>query len=1140
MTIAPPSSSSAGAEREPRSRLVAQRTDRDPLDDDPLWYRDAVIYELHVRSFYDADGDGAGDFAGLTARLDYLQELGVTALWLLPFCPSPGRDDGYDIADYTAIHPGYGTLRDFRAFLREAHRRGLRVITELVLNHTSDQHAWFQRARRDGPGGRWRDFYVWSDRPDRYRDVRIIFKDFEPSNWTWDPVAKAYFWHRFYSHQPDLNYEHPPVRQAVRRVVDFWLELGVDGLRLDAVPYLYEREGTSCENLPETHAFLRELRRHVDGRFRNRMLLGEANMWPEDAVAYFGQGDECHMAFHFPLMPRLFMAIRREDRFPIVDILQQTPAIPESAQWALFLRNHDELTLEMVTDEDRDYMYRVFAHDPQARINLGIRRRLAPLLGNDRHKIELMNGLLFSMPGTPVIYYGDEIGMGDNYYLGDRNGVRTPMQWSADRNAGFSRANPQKLWLPVVIDPPYQYEMVNVETQQHDRHSLLWWMKRLISYRKRRPVFGRGTVEFLPSDNRKVLAFIRRHRAEAVLVVANLSRFAQYVELDLSAFRGMTPLELFGQTRFAPVGERPYAFTLGPHAFYWFALEAAAAEAPAAAAASTALPSIRLAGGGWAETIRGRGKAALEAILPDYLSTRRWFLGRLRAIQAVEIERALPVPPEAPVAYLALVQVTYRDGEPETYVLPIAHATGAGVREALDSSTAIARLAGGECDEGVLYDGLSDPAFSTALFRMTARGGRITTTGGALGAAPTPPFRELLISADDRLQPAVLRVEQSNTSVVFGDLFVLKLFRRLEAGLNPDLELGRFLTEERNFPNIAPVAGSVEYRPPRGEPTTLAIVHTFLPSEGTAWELTLDALGRYYEDVLVRREPLPTGPAMSGPPAPPIGREVPELARDRIGAYLEEARLLGQRTGELHLALATDGGRPEFAPEPFTDFDRQGLYQAMLGQVSRTVPLLRQRLGALAKDAQDQARVVLDLEGAMRRRFRLMRDRKVSAARIRCHGDYHLGQVLFTGKDFVILDLEGEVNRSLGVRRLKQSPLRDVAGMLRSFHYASQAALSGRATSVRHEDLPALEPWARFWCGWVGAAFLRAYLAALAGTALLPAAPDDLRVLLEAYLLEKALHQLSHELQHRPDWVRVPLQGIRELLESPAGRSAAS
>ncbi|HZT78791.1 MAG TPA: maltose alpha-D-glucosyltransferase, partial [Gemmataceae bacterium] len=477
-----------------------------PGGDDPLWYKDAIIYELHVRAFFDSTGDGVGDFRGLVQKLDYLQDLGVTAVWVLPFYPSPLRDDGYDIADYTGIHPMYGSLGDFQQFLREAHRRGLRVITELVINHTSDQHPWFQRARRAPRGSPERNFYVWSDTTEKYREARIIFKDFESSNWAWDPVAGQFYWHRFYSHQPDLNYDNPAVWKAVEEVFDFWMAMGIDGFRLDAIPYLYEREGTSCENLPETHAYLKALRRHVEEKFPGRMLLAEANQWPEDSVAYFGQGDECNMAFHFPVMPRLFMAIRMEDRFPILDILQQTPPIPETCQWAMFLRNHDELTLEMVTDEDRDYMYGVYAQDPQARINLGIRRRLAPLLQNNRAKIELMNGLLFSLPGTPVIYYGDEIGMGDNIYLGDRNGVRTPMQWSAERNAGFSKANPQKLYLPVIIDPEYHYEAVNVEAQQANPNSLLWWMKRLIALRKRYRAFGRGSLEFLTPDNPKVLA----------------------------------------------------------------------------------------------------------------------------------------------------------------------------------------------------------------------------------------------------------------------------------------------------------------------------------------------------------------------------------------------------------------------------------------------------------------------------------------------------------------------------------------------------------------------------------------------------------------------------------------------------------
>ncbi|HSH22096.1 MAG TPA: maltose alpha-D-glucosyltransferase, partial [Candidatus Caenarcaniphilales bacterium] len=521
----------------------------------PLWYKDAIIYELHVRAFFDSDGDGSGDFRGLTARLDYLADLGVTAIWLLPFYPSPLKDDGYDIADYTGVHPEYGTLRDVKLFIREAHRRGLRVITELVCNHTSDQHPWFQRARRAPAGSPARDFYVWSDTPDRYSDARIIFKDFETSNWSWDPVAHAYYWHRFYSHQPDLNFENPRVREALKKALDFWFEMGVDGLRLDAIPYLYEREGTNCENLPETHGFLRELRAHVDARFRDRMLLAEANQWPEDAVSYFGDGDECHMAFHFPVMPRMFMAVRMEDRFPIYDILDQTPPIPETAQWALFLRNHDELTLEMVTDEERDYMYRVYAHDPVMRINLGIRRRLAPLMGNNRRRIELLNGLLFALPGTPVLYYGDEIGMGDNVYLGDRNGVRTPMQWSGDRNAGFSSANRQRLYLPVITDPESHYEALNVEAQQNNPNSLLWWMKRLIALRKQHPAFGRGSLTFLHPDNRRIVAFMREYEGERILVVANTSRFVQYAELDLAAYDGLVPVEMFGRVEFPRLGD---------------------------------------------------------------------------------------------------------------------------------------------------------------------------------------------------------------------------------------------------------------------------------------------------------------------------------------------------------------------------------------------------------------------------------------------------------------------------------------------------------------------------------------------------------------------------------------------------------
>jgi maltose alpha-D-glucosyltransferase/alpha-amylase len=901
-------------------------------------------------------------------------------------------------------------------------------------------------------------------------------------------------------------------------------------VRLDAIPYLFERDGTSCENLPETHAFLKDLRRHVDGRYRNRMLLAEANMWPEEAVAYFGGGDACHMAFHFPLMPRLFMAIRREDRFPIVDILQRTPPIPDAAQWALFLRNHDELTLEMVTDEDRDYMYRVFAHDPQARINLGIRRRLAPLLGNDRGKIQLMSSLLFSMPGTPVLYYGDEIGMGDNFYLGDRNGVRTPMQWSADRNAGFSRANPQRLWLPIVIDPAYHYEAVNVEAQRNDPYSLLWWTRRLISFRKRTRVFGRGTIEFLPSENRKVLSFVRRYRDESVLVVANLSRFPQHVDLDLSAFRGVTPVELFGQARFPSVGEAPYRLTLGPYGFYWFALDATTGSGPVEAGRDVArLPSLRVERS-WETVFDGRARASLEGALPAYLLAQRWFGGQGRNLQSVEIQDLIPLPPSsAPPGYLTLVQATYLDGEPETYVLPLSWVGGDRAPAPAESRAVVARLTVDEQD-GWLVDGLWDPPVASALLRLVARDAHVEARDGTVAAASTPAFRELLASAGDALEPSPMRAEQSNSSVVFGDLFVLKLFRRYEEGVNPDLEVGRFLTEERNFPNIAPLAGAIEYRRGRAEPATLAILQSYLPNEADAWQYTLDALGRYYDDALARRAELATVPVPRAPLFALAAGEVPEIARERIGLFLDEARLLGQRTGELHLALFDGGGRPEFAPEPFTDFHRQALYQAMLGLLNETMSALRQGLSAVPPEARADAGAVLEREAIIQRMLRLVRERKIDSVRVRCHGHYHLGQVLYTGKDFIIIDFEGQTTRPVGVRRLKQAALRDVAGMVRSFHAAADQALLGPTATSRPEDRPALEPWARFWYAWVSAAFLRAWVGVVEQTPLLPREREERQILLDAYLLEAALAELGQALRHRPERAGNPLRGILQIL----------
>ncbi|MFB0505685.1 MAG: maltose alpha-D-glucosyltransferase [Thermodesulfobacteriota bacterium] len=1105
------------------------------LSNDSLWYKDAIIYELHVRAFADSDGDGVGDFKGLIEKLDYLQDLGVTAIWLLPFCASPLKDDGYDISDYTDIHPAYGSLRDFKVFLRESHRRGLRVITELVLNHTSDQHPWFQRARRSKSGSRWRNFYVWSDTWDRYKEVRIIFKDFESSNWSWDPVANAYYWHRFYSHQPDLNYDSPSVRRAVLQAMDFWLELGVDGLRLDAVPYLYEREGTNCENLAETHAFLKEVRRHVDERFKNRVVLAEANQWPEDAAAYFGDGEECHMAFNFPIMPRMFIAIRTEDRFPIIDILEQTPVIPETCHWALFLRNHDELTLEMVTDEERDYMYRVYAHDPQARINLGIRRRLAPLLGNHRRKIELMKSLLFSLPGTPVLYYGDEIGMGDNIYLGDRNGVRTPMQWSGDRNAGFSQANPQRLYLPIILDPEYHYEAFNVEAQQNNPSSLLWWTKRLIALRKRFRAFGRGTLEFLYPENRKVLAFIRRYEDECILVIANLSRFVQCVELDLSALKGMVPVELFGGTRFPPIGELPYFITLGPHTFYWFSIEpqTTVQEMYEAISAADQLPLLTVAGTWW-EILHGDARADLEKMLPDYLKMRRWFRGKARRIRSARILEDLPIANTSSRADITLVQVDYVEGDPEIYLLPITFTTGEHADHILKDNlnSVIARIQLRDKDEqGILYDALVEKDFCDELLQAIARGRHLKGTKGELVAKSTKAFRSILKFSDVPPEPSILKAEQSNTSVVFKDRFILKLFRSVEGGINPDLEIGLFLTE-KSFPHVPPVAGALQYRQGRSTPMTLGILHGFVFNQGNAWEYTQDILAHYFEHVLARRADLQEVSLPQEHLLDLVERDFDPLASEMIGAYLESARILGQRTAELHLALASLAYDREFAPEAFSTLYQRSLYQSMRTLTKQIFELLRRGLKDLPVAVRGEAQKILDHESEVIGHFQSILNRKISAMRIRCHGDYHLGQVLYTGKDFVIFDFEGEPARPLSERRLKRSPLRDVAGILRSFHYAAYAALFSQQASgfVREEDLSFVERWGNFWYLWVCVAFLKAYLPISLQASIVPRGRNELQVLLNAYLLEKAIYELGYELNNRPNWLKIPLQGIQQQL----------
>jgi maltose alpha-D-glucosyltransferase / alpha-amylase len=1126
------------------------------LGGDPLWYKDAVIYEAHVRAFFDSDGDGRGDFQGLTSKLDYLRELGVTAIWILPFYPSPWRDDGYDIADYTDIHPAYGTLEDFKTFLDQAHRRGLKVITELVINHTSDQHPWFQRARLAPPGSPEREYYVWSDTDRKYAGTRVIFTDTEASNWTKDPVANAFYWHRFFSHQPDLNFDHPEVHREVFRALDFWFDLGVDGLRLDAVPYLYEREGTNNENLPETHEFLKKLRAHVDAKYRDRMLLAEANQWPEDAIAYFGDpargGDECHMAFHFPVMPRMFMAIRMEDRFPIVEIMQQTPPIPEKAQWAVFLRNHDELTLEMVTDEERDYMYRVYAQEREQRINVGIRRRLAPLLGNDRRRIELMNGLLFSLPGTPVLYYGDEIGMGDNFYLGDRNGVRTPMQWSADKNAGFSRANPHRLYLPVIVDPEYHYESINVEAQEGNPHSLLWWTRRLIALRKRHRAFSRGTLEFLAPENHRVIAFVRRFEDETLLVVANLSRFVQYADLNLSEFAGHTPVELFGRSHFPVVEGDRYPLALGPHNFFWFALEVeparfgrkarakAAAEAPVEAVAPE-LPTLR-ANGSWTSLL-AEGREELASALADVLPSRRWFGGKARTVRAVDLAEAILLEGIDEAAIL-LLHVDYTDAEAEMYALPIAYAPDSRPElvarlQHAGSPPLLARVeTGGPEGGGLLYEPLGEPEVSQGLLDAIARGARFRSGGGEVVARPAPVFPEL--RGEGELEATLLRAEQSNSSLRFGEVFVLKIFRRLEPGENPDLEVGRFLTEKTTFRHSPRVAGWLELRRGKSEPYTLGILHEFIENEGDAWTFALDALGRYFDRVRTGWGGADQG-AAPVPERPLIDlalEEIPPEVYEHVGTILPYIRLLGERTAELHIALGSAPDDKDFAPEPFSELYQRSLYDSLRSLTKKSFRLLRQRIGTLVPDDRGRAEQLLDAEDEVLGQFRRLLGEKMSAERIRVHGDYHLGQVLFTGKDFVILDFEGEPSRPVSERRLKRSPFRDVAGMLRSFDYAAFARLFEEAAALAPspEDLRVLESWARYWERWVSATFLQAYLDRSRGASFVPPKREQLAALLDAFVLEKAVYELGYELNNRPGWVRIPLEGVREILRR--GRAA--
>jgi maltose alpha-D-glucosyltransferase/alpha-amylase len=1096
------------------------------IDDQPDWYKDAIIYELHIKAFYDSNADGIGDLKGLIQKLDYLRDLGITAIWLLPFYPSPLRDDGYDISDYYNLNPAYGDIETFRQLMKEAHKRKLRVITELVINHTSDQHPWFQRARMAPPGSRERNFYVWTDNPEKYKDARIIFQDYEASNWTWDPVARQYYWHRFFSHQPDLNFDNPEVQEEVLKILDFWCDMGVDGFRLDAVPYLFEREHTNCENLPETHVFLKKIRKHIDERYAGVMLLAEANMWPEDSVSYFGDGDECHMNYHFPVMPRMFMALQMEDRYPITDIFDQTPDIPASCQWAIFLRNHDELTLEMVTDEERDYMYKVYATDPKARINLGIRQRLAPLMQNNRSKIELINSLLFSLPGTPVIYYGDEIGMGDNFYLGDRDGVRTPMQWSANRNGGFSEANPQKLYLPLILSPEYHYEIVNVDIQAANPSSLLWYMRRMIDLRKKHKAFGRGDLRFLSVDNPKILAFTRSYEGETIMVVVNLSRYAQPVEMDLKAYEGYQPVELQSKNKFPIIRNNGYFLSLSGYSFQWFLLQQVAPTV------AQPLEQFEYTLSSFSELYEESFREELfQHILPVWIKGRRWFGGKAREIHVIEPEggQLLQIT-ETTGVYWLLFKVQYYYGFPEMYQLPLVFvpAEEANSIARLYPECVLARLdIGGE--SGFLCDAIYHQGLQQYLLHHL-----IQNTGYQenvkVSCNGTVMLEERARDIND-IDSRVLQAEQSNTSVVYGRKFYLKLYRKVEYDVNPDVEMIRTLTGTLDFRHVPMFLGSVDWISGKGN-ITLAMLQELVENHGDAWSFMLEKLSAYNSRILsLPQDELPSTVLAGSLTEPCRFEDISESLRELLEpAVAAQVKLIGIRTAEMHLKLMRAVQNPVFRPEPYSLHYQRSVYSSLNTQVREVFQNLAYNVNRLNPEARTMAEELLQAKSHILESLRMIYKRKLELFKIRIHGDYHLGQLLFTGKDLVILDFEGEPARGYSERRLKFSGLRDVAGMVRSFHYAAYVSLFLEGTT-RTEDISKLIAYAELWSHYMSGFFMDAYMETVKGSGLLPDQEEDISTLLDVFLLSKAFYELNYELNNRPDWVLIPLKSILNILQ---------
>lgn len=1094
------------------------------FDEKLYWFKDAIIYELHIKAFMDGDGDGIGDFHGLLDKLDYLKDLGVTAIWVLPFYPSPLRDDGYDIADYYNINPSYGDIKTFKRVLKEAHKRNLKVITELVINHTSDQHPWFQRARKAPKGSVERDYYVWSDDPTKYKDVRIIFQDFETSNWTWDSVAQQYYWHRFFSHQPDLNYDNPIVQNEVFKIIDYWCSMGVDGFRLDAVPYLFEREHTNGENLPETHAYLKKLRKHVDEFFPGTVFLAEANMWPEDSASYFGNGDECHMNYHFPVMPRMFMALQMEDRYPITDIFDQTPEIPANCQWAIFLRNHDELTLEMVTDEERDYMYKVYVKDPKARINLGIRHRLAPLMENNRFKIELMNILLFSLSGTPVIYYGDEIGMGDNYYLGDRDGVRTPMQWNGDRNAGFSAANPQQLYLPLILDPEYYYESVNVATQRKNPSSLLWFMTQLIRMRKQHKAFSRGDMKFINVENPKVLAFTRAYGDEILLVVANLSRDAQPANLELQAFKGHVPTELFSNNKFPAVKEnQPYLLTLSPYGHYWFSL-----EAPTQGIDETNTYELHV--GEWAQLdqVEKLDELARE-VLPSYLRHTKWFEGKNRAIRTIIITQKVVLPAADNNIYFLFVNVLYDSGVSDSYQLPVIflHETAAVHIHENTPQAVICKVRAGD-KTGILCDAFYTNELQQIVVANMARNRILRGNNYEIKFSGNEEVKKYFSEHSD-IRSRILPVDDNNTSIGYDNFLFMKMYRHIDRTINPDVEMTRFLTEVVNLPQVPSYMGLVEYRSGK-ENIVLGMMQELVEYHGTGRTYLLDRLRNYHERIAAR-EKHPVLELRGTLTEPEPFESLADDLKEFIGATVAEGmRLIGTRTGEMHKALASVYDDKDFAPEDFSLHYQRSLFAGMQTLIRSTFNNKNKQIDRLPISIKNDADLLLSKRELLQKRLKKIYAKKMDTIRIRIHGNYDLKQVLFTGKDLAILDFHGDPTRSYTERRMKRSALVDIAGMIRSIYYVAYEAL---IISRPHEpeEQEKLLPFAHAWIHYVSGFFMDAYLKAVSGTQIIPKNREDVRTMLDNYIFEKFIFSLNYELNYRPEWVSVPVSAIGTLLK---------